>query len=393
MSDHTERAHALLSASSSAMWIACTPSARLNELEPEDTSEYAEQGTLGHDMVENELLYLLGARTNHEFEALNTAHVLHPLFTQDLDEAVTRCVSWAWPLIEQAEKDDAAALILVEKRIDFSRWVPEGFGTSDLCIVTNTYLHTIDWKFGQGEWVDANENSQLRLYAAGAMDAFGEIFDFDEVRSTVVQPRVGNIATETLTRSDLVTWADSIAPRAALAFNGEGLFNPGPKQCRWCKVRGKCRARTEANLALATREFEPADLLADEELGLLYPMLEEFIEWAKDLIAHTDKRVLKGANVTGLKAVEGKSNRVITDPNAALERLLAKGYTIQELTVDGPRPLLPLTQLERAIGPALFKEILGELLVKPPGKLIVVPSTDKRTALDLSPTTPEDDFT
>jgi hypothetical protein len=394
---HTGRAHAILSASGSAMWIACPPSARLNEHEPESTSEYAEAGTLGHELVENELLYLLELRGHDEYQHVKFELETHRLFTQDLDDAVTVCVRKGWELIEQARAEwYGDALIQVEQLLDFTRWVPGGFGTADLVIITPEYIHTVDWKFGQGEWVEAASNSQLRLYAAGALDLFEPVFGpFKEVRATVVQPRVGNVDTEVITPDALLQWADEVvAPAAALAWVGGGEFNPGHKQCRWCKVRGKCRARADLRLAEAQAEFREPVLLTDDEIALLYPKLDEIIMWAQDVQDHAHKRVLQGGSILGLKAVEGRSNRVITEPQRAYAALVQAGIDPQAITVLRPDmpELLPLTNLERQHGAARVREILGDLIAKPPGKVIVVPASDKRIALDMATASPEEDF-
>lgn len=389
------RKHAILSASSSAMWIACPPSARLNEAEREETSEYAAEGTLGHDLTELHLSFMLEWIDTTEWDARRAALQANTLYSEDLALAVNVCVRKGMELIHAARDAHPDALVLLERKLDYSRWVPEGFGTGDLVIVTPEYIHTVDWKFGRGEWVDAVDNSQLRLYAAGALDMFGAIYGSTEVRSTVVQPRVGNIDTETISAGDLLAWMEAVVrPAAELAWAGQGEFKPGHKQCRWCKVRGKCRARAELNLAMADEEFRMPHLMSDDELATLYPKLDEIILWAQDVQKHADRRVLAGANLPGLKAVEGRSSRAITDVSAAYAKLIAAGLHAKDILrpmADDP-PLITLTDLEKLVGREPLAAILGDLIAKPPGKTIVVPSDDKRIAVDMTRASAEDDF-
>lgn len=393
--DHSQRAHAMLSASGSAMWIACPPSARLNEAEPEETSEYAEEGTLGHELVEIELRLYLGRCTHREYIDRVTELRAHRLYSLDLRDAVARCVKLGIELISEAKENYPDCLILLEHRVDFSAWVEQGFGSADLLIITPDHLTCLDWKFGQGEHVFAHENSQLRLYAAGAWDQFGMIYGCADVRCMVMQPRINeHPEIEHLSVQDLVSWLEAVVvPAAALAWAGHGEFNPGAKQCRWCKVRGKCRARAERNLELAQEEFRQPALMTDDEIAAIYPRLAEMQQWAHDVIEHAHKRVVQGGAVAGLKAVEGKSSRVITNPKEAYERLRAIGCTDLELLDRAAvLPLVGVTKLQRLVGAKRLKEILGDLIAKPPGRVVVVAADDKRVALDMSKASAEDDF-
>src|SRR5690606_33442378 len=277
------RKHAILSASGAHRWLNCPLSARLEEHFPDEPSTYAEEVTKAHKLAEGILLDKIDEPAPDE-----------------MFEHVSRYVEVV------LEKLTPGADLYVEQRLDFSPWVPEGFGTGDAVIVSDEAIEIVDLKYGKGVKVDAEENPQLRLYALGAYNQFGMIYNFDRVRMTIVQPRLDHVSTEKLSLKELLQWGEEIKPIAQKAFKGEGEFNPGP-HCRFCRARRSCRARAEAILQMARYEFRKPELLSDEEVAEILAQAEELAAWAKDVkdfaLSHA---YLHGVKIPGFKVVEGR---------------------------------------------------------------------------------------
>lgn len=375
-----ELAHAKLSASGSAKWIACTPSARLEEQFSDEGSKYATEGTFAHTLFEANLNLHLGLSDTSRIEGL----IRSPRWSPDLAEHVDRAVEYAVERIAFARSTCADPIVYVERRLDFSRWVPEGFGTGDLVIIGDGLVEILDLKYGKGIFVDAQDNSQMRLYGLGAYNELSMLYDIKEVRMTVLQPRLDNYSSETLSLPDLLKWADEVVvPAAALAWAGDGPFVPG-EHCvtSFCKARYTCPARAGHALTLARQEFGslPAsvDTLTMERVGQLLPDADVVIDWFMDLKAHALKQAEKGQAIPGYKLAEGRSNRKYGDPDAVAEKLKSLG--IPEAVIY-ERSLLGITAMEAAIGKKQFADVLGGLVVKPVGKPVLVPEGDKRPAL------------
>lgn len=347
-----KRKHAILSASGAHRWLNCPPSARLEEHFPDEPSPYAEEGTKAHKLAEGILLDKIDEPAPDEMN--------------EMFEHVSRYVEVV------LEKLIPGADLYIEQRLDFSPWVPEGFGTGDAVIVSDDVLEIIDLKYGKGVQVDAEGNPQLRLYALGAYNQFGMIYNFDRVRMTIVQPRLDHVSTEKLSLKELLQWGEEIKPIAQKAFKGEGEFNPGP-HCRFCKARRSCRARAEANLELAKYEFRKPELLSMEEIAEILKQAEDLAAWAKDVKEYALTQAYRhGVKFPGWKVVEGRSTRKITDEAALAERLAAEGYA------PFKKVMKTLTELEKTVGKKKFAELADGLIVKPPGKPTLVEETDKR---------------
>lgn len=361
-------AHALLGASSSERWLKCTPSARLAEKLPNRSSVFAEEGTLGHSLGELEIRRLLGETVDE------TALLTHELYSNSLHLSAKEYADFAFGLITDARARNPDADIMLEKRLDFSEWVPEGFGTGDLVTVSDGVIDICDLKMGKGVPVSAFDNSQLKLYALGAYAATDGMFNVDKVQMTIHQPRLDSVSTEVISINDLLAWGESIKPIAQKAWDGTGEFVPGD-HCRFCPAKGTCKARADINLAI-----EPTDprLLTLAEAAAHLDHAKQLKAWVSDLEEYLLGAALAGEKVPDYKLVAGRSIRKYSDPDAIAERLIQNGYD-EALLYE--RSLLGITALEKVIGKKTFTELLEDLVVKPPGAPTLVHSSDSRTEL------------
>jgi len=363
--------HAILSASGAHRWMNCKPSARL-ELEFDDNSgEAAAEGTAAHALSEHKLRKALKMRSKKP---------VSPYDSDEMDNYTDGYVEFVLEVIEQAKKVCSDPLILIEQRLDFSKYVPEGFGTGDCVIIADGTLHIIDFKYGQGVLVSAEDNPQMKLYALGALDLFDGIYDIEMVSMTIYQPRRENVSTSTVSKENLYQWAEEVLkPKAELAFNGDGNYCPG-EWCQFCRAAVKCRARAEAKMKLATFEFALPPLLSDEEIADILSSIGDLTNWANEIIAYaTDAAVNHGKKWPGFKVVEGRSNRKYKDEEAVAEAAKNAGY--RDIYKQS---LITITEMEKLMGKSKFNEILGELVMKPPGKPTLVPVSDKRPEMNTS---------
>ena len=275
---------------------------------------------------------------------------------------------------------------MIEQRLDFSRWVKTAW-TGDCVIVADEVLQIIDYKHGLGVLVSAGDeehggNSQMMCYALGALEAFGDIYDINQIKMTIFQPRRDNVSTYTISRDELLKWADEIlAPTAQLAYVGGGEFKAGD-HCRFCKVKATCRKRAEYNLELAKYDFEMPATLDDIEIAAILVKVDEMISWGNDIKEYALQQAKSGVHFDGWKIVEGRSNRKFTDEAAVASKVKDAGYDPYE------KKLLGITAMSTLLGKKKFEELLGELVYKPPGKSTLVPESDKRPAMN----TAIDDF-
>lgn len=360
--------HALLSASGAHRWMNCSPSARLEQEFKDSSGEAAAEGTAAHALAEYKLRKALGIRSKKPTSKYDCG---------EMEEHTDGYVAFVLEQIASIKKTCKDPAVLVEQRLDFSNYVPEGFGTGDCLIVSDQLLHVIDFKYGQGILVEAEDNPQAMLYTLGALNQFDGIYDIDEVSMTIYQPRRENVSTFNISKVDLYQWAeDVLKPVAKLAFEGKGEFCPG-EWCRFCRAATKCRARAEQNLELAKYEFALPPILTDDDIESILAQIDDLVSWANDIKSYALLAAInQGKEWSGFKLVEGRSNRKYSDEEAVAEAAKSAGY--QDIYRQS---LIPLTQMERLIGKRKFREILGELIVKPPGKPALVPSTDKRPAI------------
>ena len=360
--------HAKLSASSAHRWMNCNPSANLEREFADRSSEAAAEGSAAHALCEHKLRKALKMRSTR------------PVSKYDSDEMEMYTDSYVEFVLEQievAKQHCADPFVLIEQRLDFSCYVPDGFGTGDCLIVADKLLHIIDFKYGLGVLVDAEENPQMMLYALGALRLFDALYDIDTISMSIFQPRRENVSTWTITVAELEEWAEqTLRPKAELAFKGEGEFNPGP-WCTFCKAAVKCRARAEEKLALARYEFSKPPLLTDEEIEDILSRLDDLTKWANEIAAYAqDAAINHGKQWTGFKLVEGRSIRKYTDETAVAAAATAAGY--RDIF---KKSLIPITEMEKLMGKKTFAEVLGGLVIKPQGKPTLVPASDKRPAI------------
>ena len=414
--DHAHRGHAVLSASASKQWLNCPPSARLQEQFPNESSVYAEEGTAAHELGEYKI--------RHGYLHDRMRRPQSDFYNEEIEAATDMYAEFAIEVIEGMKASGSDPLILVEERLDYSHIAPGGFGTGDLIVIGRTdeghgLIHVVDYKNGKGVFVSADHNPQMMLYAIGALHAYGYIYDIDLVRMSIVQPRLENISTFEMTTEDLTTWGESIRPTAQLAYEGKGAQKAGD-WCRFCRAKPVCRACMEEALSLAREEFldldagafddragpdgtEGADnsgetdvtaaykpdmdtavfkspsLVPVAELAEVLPILNRISSWIESVFAFLSGEAINhGVPIPGYKVVEGRSRRIFSDTKAVIDAAVQNGYT--DLY---KQELISLTEFERMMGKKRFAEILGEYVLKPPGKLALVPESDPRPAVDL----------
>lgn len=363
--------HAILSASGAHRWLECTPAARL-ELEFKDQeSTAAAQGTAAHNLCEHKLKKALHIRSKRPVSEFND---------DEMEEHSDAYVEYVLEQLEEVKKNCKDPLVLIEERLDFSCYVPEGFGTADTIIIGDKNLHIIDMKYGQGILVYAEDNPQMKLYALGALASYESLYDIEEVTMHIFQPRRENVSAWTISVDELKKWAENdLVPKAKLAFKGEGEYLPGD-WCTFCRAAVKCRARADEKLRLAQLEFKLPPLLTDNEIEEILSKLSDLTRWANEIVAYaTDAAVNHGKEWSGFKVVEGRSNRKYKDEDKIAEVAKANGYKDIYRT-----SLITLTEMEKLMGKQKFKDILGDFIIKPPGKPTLVPLSDKRQALNVS---------
>ena len=360
--------HAILSASSSHRWMNCTPSARLEREFADRETEAAAEGTAAHALCEHKLRRALKMRSRKPVSKYDC---------DEMDAYTDGYVEFVLEQLAQAKLECSDPLVLIEQRLDFSCWVPEGFGTGDCLIVADKLLHIIDFKYGQGVLVEAEENPQMMLYALGALRLFDSLYDITEVSMSIYQPRRDNVSTWAISVDELNAWAENVLkPKAELAHKGKGDYLPGP-WCQFCKAAVKCRARAEEKLQLARFEFAPPPLLSDEEIEDILTKLDDLTKWASEIQAYAqDAAVNHGKVWRGFKLVATRTNRKYTDEEAVIQAAKDAGYTD-----IFKKSLIPITEMEKLMGKKNFTSILGSLVEKPQGRPTLVPETDKRPAL------------
>ncbi|MBG9603932.1 DUF2800 domain-containing protein [Cytobacillus firmus] len=374
---HSDRAHALLSASASHRWLACTPSVRLEEQFPDSTSEYAEEGTLAHEIAELKLRkHFVEPISQRAFNTRLNKMKKHELYQ---DEMLKHTDTYLEYLQGIALSLSAAPYVAVEKRINYSSYAPEGFGTVDCLIIGGETLYVTDFKYGKGVAVSAEDNPQMKLYALGAFLEYSFLYPIKEIKLAIIQPRLNSISEFTLTVEELLAWGEEIKPAAKKAFDGEGDFVPG-EHCKFCRAKAKCRARAEEFSALADFTSLKPPLLTDEEVGQMLEKGQHVESWIKALKEYALAECLKGNQIAGWKAVEGRGTRAYTDIDSAFNHLRVNGVDEAILYERVP---LTVPKLEKQLGKKEFRELLEEAghVVKSAGKPTLAPISDKRQAV------------
>lgn len=394
----TPTEHALLSASSAHRWLLCTAAPRFEEQFPSGTSEYAEEGQLAHSICELYAKRYFTDTPKRSFNAALKKLQAKPLYS---DEMLTTAEAYVEYLKEKALGYSATPYVTQEVKVDFSEYVPEGFGTCDCVMIGGDTLHITDYKHGKGVAVSAEDNPQMRLYALGALKMFAPVFGdaIKKVSMGICQPRLSSEASEDcLTVEDLRAWGESIKPTAQEAYNGPGIFCPG-EHCRFCRGKAQCRARADQNTAFedfkdcaiagkAAPELQALSqearaviglppMLSDIEIGELLIRAEGLVQWYKDLQEYATASILAGKEIPGWKVVAGKSNRAFKNTDEAIKAIVALG--IDEAMCYDRKPKT-LTEFESLLGKKKFAEAMADHVIKPLGKPTLAPITDKREA-------------
>lgn len=365
-------AHALLSPSSASRWLACTPSARLEEKFPDTAGEYAAEGSLAHELCELLLHRYMGGNVNKRLAAIH----FDPLYSPEMYDHAVDYADTVWNKFSEAKKNTPDAVLHIEESIDLQKYVPEGFGTGDAVIISGGVLEVIDYKYGKGVEVSAVNNKQMMLYALGTLAKYDYLYGIDTVRMTIIQPRIGNISEYEMRAVDLYRWAEEeLKPRAMMAYRGEGEFVPG-NHCRFCRAKAQCRALAERNIEAARHEFDDVALLSDEEVAAVLEEVEGIKSWITAVEEYALKAALDGKRFPGFKLVEGRSIRKYRDSDEVAAVLLAQGFKADQ--IYKPRELQTITAMEKLLTKKGFNAMLGDLIIKPAGKPTLVPLDDRR---------------
>ena len=360
--------HAILSASGSHRWLACTPSARL-EQEFNDTDSTASlEGTAAHSLAEHKLKKKLKMQSTRPNTIYDNDEM--EMYTDDYSDYVVEQYT-------KAKRYDANAKVLIEQRLDFSCYVPEGFGTGDAVIVSKGKLHIIDLKYGLGVLVNAEKNPQMMLYALGALRKYEKEYEIKKVKLTIFQPRRENVTTWETTTAALKKWANKILrPKAEMAYRGTGKYEPGA-HCQFCKAAIKCRARAEEKLKLAKEEFKKPPLITDNEIESVLAKIPDIKKWCDDIMEYALEKALNGKKWEGFKIVAGRGTRKYLNEEAVVAALNKAGYYYIY-----KKSLLPITEMEKLMTKKTFSEVLGKLVGKTEGKPTLVSLDDKRPELN-----------
>lgn len=374
--------HALLSASGAHRWLHCTGSPLLEKDFPDSTSVYAQEGTLAHYLCELKLKKYTTVMPKGTYTRAHNKIMKSELWQNEMESTSETYLEYVKEIMLSCE---IAPAVLIEKRVDFSRYVPEGFGTADCLILAGDTLHVIDYKHGKGVVVDADHNPQMMLYALGAMSELSLLYRFKFVHMTIVQPRVNNISEFTMSADELIEWGETVVkPKAEAAISGNGEFEAGD-WCRFCRAKRQCKTRYESNDSLYSElsvQHDPR-LITLAELGDYLKRGKDMAAWLEDMKEYALSESLAGADVPGWKAVEGRGSRAFTDTDAAVDTLIKNGI---DESVLYERRVLTLAQMEKAVGKKAFDEIVGGLVVKNPGKPTLVEESDKRPKITNQPT-------
>lgn len=362
--------HSSVAPSASCRWIKCPRSAKLCAQHEDQSSPYAQQGTDAHELCEYQVKKALGHDASDP-----TPHL--SFYDAEMQEAAEGYCSFVMEQIAKAKEFCPNPLVCVEQRLDLSRWVKDGFGTGDCVIVADDLLHIIDFKYGVGVLItasgeDGTGNSQLKCYALGALDTFGDLYDIRHIRLSIYQPRRDNEDTFEMSADELLKWADEVLkPAAELAYEGRGEFHAG-NHCQFCKVKATCRARAEYSMELAKYDFADAPTLDSTEIAAILPQIDSLVSWADDIKAYALEQALSGVRYPHFKLVEGRSIRKYTDENEVAKVVQNAGYDPFE------KKLLGITSMTRQLGKKKFEELLSGLVIKPVGKPVLVSDTDPR---------------
>ena len=367
--------HAVLSASSANRWLHCPPSVRLSEGYMDKASVFAMEGTSAHELCEYKLRSALGMEAENPTENLD-------FYNTEMEECAEGYATYILELVEKAKETCSDPVVMVEQRVDFSRYVPEGFGTADCIIIADETLNIVDYKHGKGVEVSAEDNPQMKLYALGALELFDCLYDISKVQMTIFQPRLSNVSVFVMDKADLLNWAnDELTAKAELAFEGKGELCCG-EWCKFCKAKSNCKERARVNMEMAQYEFRKCSLLTDKEVVEILSRIDELTSWASDVKNFALEQAVRGKQWPGWKVVEGRSNRKYTDEGAVAQVVKNAGYNPYDEKIMG------ITNMTKMLGKEKFNELLGDFVERPQGKPTLVPEDDNRPEMN----TAKEDF-
>jgi hypothetical protein len=374
--------HAKLSASGASRWLACTPSVKLEENYENTTSVYAEEGTFAHEygelLLSLEYDYIKKRSFNTKLKKLQ----VNDHFNKELEEYVGIYANTVIEFVNELKVNCKNVVVFLEQRVDFSAWVPGGFGTADVIVIADGIMHIMDLKYGKGVPVTAKGNSQLKIYGLGAYSEFGFLCGIEKIKMTIIQPRLENISSVEVTLEELLNWAEEeVKVKAEMAYNGDGEYISG-EHCRFCKAKNDCRKRASDNIELAKKyDFADEDTLNEFEIADILCWAKDVTDWLKDIQDFALKQAEnKGIKYPGFKLVEGRSNRKYTDETKVAEVLKENDFT--EDVIYKPQALKGITDLEKTLGKKAFNELLSDMVAKPEGKPTLVSITDKRPEIN-----------
>lgn len=376
MTAHSERAHALLSASGAHRWMNCTPSAVLESEFPDTTSEEAKEGTLAHEIAEAKMRRYFDAKNFKKSALTRMLNKLkkEELYQQEMDGYTEEYIVFCKKAALEYEK---VPYIAIEKKLELSDYIPDGFGTADCIMIGAGTLHLIDFKYGKGVPVSAVNNEQLLIYALGAIEAYEMLYKIDRIKLSIVQPRIDNINSWELGIEDLRAFGDKVRETAVIAYEGKGDYLPGDR-CRFCRARQQCRARADENVKLAFEIKKMPPLISNAEVGEYIRQGEDVAKWLSDLQEYALSECLAGRDISGYKAVEGRGSRVWTDMEEAFKAIIEDGTDEAMLYERKP---LTLAQVEKLMGKKHFADVCMDFIDKKPGKPTLVKESDKRPAI------------
>lgn len=375
MERHADRNHALLSASGAYRWLSCPGSARLEDKFEDEPSIYAAEGTLAHEIAELKIIkYFTTDLRPSEFKKRINELKKNELYSAEMDRYTNEYRDYINDIYLSFE---SKPFFLAEQKVDFSSYVPEGFGTVDCTLVGDKVIHIFDLKYGKGVPVTAENNPQGMLYALGTYLEQSAIDEIEKVVIHIVQPRIKNTSSFEISSEELLKWAESIKDVAQKAYEGSNEFHVG-EHCGFCKANGNCRKQAEKYMNIEV--LDPA-LLTDEEIGEGLAKVKELSKWAKKFEDYALVRAQNGGNVKGWKLVAGRGgNRTFTDKAVAAQLLEEVGLDREEIYKT---ELISVTAAEKLLGEETLYKIAGNYILKPEGKPTLATLGDKRPALEL----------
>lgn len=366
--------HALLSPSAAHRWLNCTAAPRLEAEEENTDTDFTREGTLAHAYCAKKLKTFLGLPTTDEDKEIE--ELSGQYHTGEMDEYTDTYYAMVMERFNAIKVTTPDALLMVETRLDFSKFIPDAFGTADAIIIADGLMEVIDFKYGKGVLVEAEENPQMMIYALGAYEEYSMEYDINRVRMTIIQPRKDNLSEYNLDVKELLHWATmTLKPKAKEAFSGKGPQTPGA-WCRFCRVKASCRALATKCTETAQKTANPGLVSPSEMATEVLPQIPIIKAWLSAIEEHSLAQALAGVTYPGYKLVEGRSVRKISEPTKVRDLLTGQGF--DEAAVIRPQELRTLTDLERLVGKKRFTELCGDFIVKPQGKPKLVPNSDKR---------------